>query len=196
MFCPACKTELSLRPKSIKEIFSCPNCGTGLRLRPRKTPPFFWLLPPILDILWLAISNSIYLKSADAIIVSDAPASFRPSPEKIAFNEIMKSAATGDAAMQYKLGKAYEDGHGIDRNDAAAMSWFLKSAHQGYADAQNAVARMYFTGQGYQRNYEEAYFWYRLAEETCTIKECSKAARKYLSATQAVIVEKRISSKT
>ncbi len=58
----------------------------------------------------------------------------------------------------YQIGLLYQEGLGVPRNDAQAMTWFLKAARHKLPDAQYAI------GQAYQnRDPIEAYSWFALA---------------------------------
>lgn len=80
------------------------------------------------------------------------------SPE---FSALEERAEAGDVESQFKLGNAYDFGHGTNRNGQLAMHWYTKAAEQGYAEAQNSL------GSGYQaeRRYGEALYWYQKAAD-------------------------------
>jgi TPR repeat protein len=69
-------------------------------------------------------------------------------------------ADQGDARAQFKLGKLYDDGHGVTQSDAEALKWYRLSAEQGYAIAQYNLALMYGEGQGVTQDYVEAAKWF------------------------------------
>ena len=77
----------------------------------------------------------------------------------------LKAAEQGDADAQYKLGKRYEDGNGVEKNEAEAAKWYLKAAEQGDATAQYELGHIYATGKGVEKNEAEAAKWYRMAAE-------------------------------
>ncbi len=72
-------------------------------------------------------------------------------------------ADEGDAIAQYWLGVMYDDGEGVDQDDAEALKWYLKSAGQGYAAAQYWLGVMYDDGEGVDQDDDEALKWYRKA---------------------------------
>lgn len=49
---------------------------------------------------------------------------------------LLEQANNGDAVAQYKVGRAYESGDGVDKNIATARSWYQKSADNGYKNAE------------------------------------------------------------
>jgi uncharacterized protein len=81
-----------------------------------------------------------------------------------------KSADRGNPDAQYKLGKAYIDGIGVDKDKVAAVYWFQKAAEQGKRDAQYELGKACLNGSGISKNYEMALHWYRKAAENGCIK--------------------------
>lgn len=84
-----------------------------------------------------------------------------PSPHEI--SELKQKAEAGDAASQFALARAYENGKGVPQNGTLAFQWCRKAAEQGNADAQNELGIMYRNGIGVERNKEEAVNWYKKA---------------------------------
>jgi hypothetical protein len=79
--------------------------------------------------------------------------------------EIRRAAERGDAASEYRLGRAYACGRFVARDRAEALAWFAKSADHGYAPAQAALGWMYFTGNGLPRDDRRAVEWLRRGAE-------------------------------
>lgn len=52
------------------------------------------------------------------------------------FNAILENANNGDALSQYKVGRAYESGDGVEKNLSVAREWYQKSADNGYKNAE------------------------------------------------------------
>lgn len=75
------------------------------------------------------------------------------------------AADQGRAAAQYMLGKMYQSGFGVLKDDAEALKWFTLAADQGDVTTQYLVGRLYETGQGVLENKTEAVKWYILAAE-------------------------------
>jgi len=57
-----------------------------------------------------------------------------------------KSAAQGEPAGEYGLGRAYADGFGVKQDPAAALEWYRKAEQKNYAPAVDALARAYRDG--------------------------------------------------
>jgi len=76
----------------------------------------------------------------------------------------LKSAAeAGDSSAQVALGRAHQNGQGVEENDAIAVDWYRKAALAGSSEGQNDLGVMYMNGWGVEKNKEEAVHWYRLA---------------------------------
>jgi TPR repeat protein len=77
-----------------------------------------------------------------------------------------KAADQGNAAAQYNLGFHYDNGQGVEEDQAEAVRWYLKAAEQGLADAQYSLGVMYFNdGEGLEEDHAEAARWFRLAAD-------------------------------
>ncbi len=49
---------------------------------------------------------------------------------------LVEQANNGDAMSQYKLGRAYESGDGVEKSLTTAKIWYQKSADNGYKNAE------------------------------------------------------------
>jgi len=70
-----------------------------------------------------------------------------------------------DPAGQFKLGKMYDKGEGVPRDQALALSWYRKAAEQGYPAAQLLLGIIYDQAIGVPQDYSLALLWYRKAAE-------------------------------
>ena len=70
-------------------------------------------------------------------------------------------AEQGGARAQTELGDRYENGRGLERDYAAAVSWFRRAAEQGYAAAQTELGYAYERGGGVRAD--------RAAAERCAV---------------------------
>ena len=66
---------------------------------------------------------------------------------------------------QFNLGRAYNNGRGVEQSDEKAVEWFRRAANQGDADAQFELGCAYDSGKGVKKDAEEAVKWYRKAAE-------------------------------
>jgi uncharacterized protein len=74
-------------------------------------------------------------------------------------------AEQGNPEAQYNLGLAYEYGHGVTRDRAAAANWFRKAANQGLVSAQLSLGVLYENGVGVPQDFASAVSWYQKAAE-------------------------------
>jgi TPR repeat protein len=86
--------------------------------------------------------------------------------------ELRAKADKGDAAAQWRLGRIYDWGQGVDNDRAEAVKWYSKAvasyrkaAEQGDADAERALGDAYYTANGVAANVTEAVNWWRKAAE-------------------------------
>jgi uncharacterized protein len=78
-------------------------------------------------------------------------------------DELKLLANQGDMDAQNKLGAAYFNGKGVEKNISEAHRWFTVSAEKGYAKSQHNLGIMYYTGQGVPQNHVEALKWFSKA---------------------------------
>ena len=101
-----------------------------------------------------ALARSITYKSVceplGALAPEDLSASVRTSLEK---------AKAGDAAAQFAVAVAFDNGRGAPRNRNEAMRWYKSAAEQGHAAAQNSVGSVLQA----EKKYAEARGWYEKA---------------------------------
>ena len=84
---------------------------------------------------------------------------------KLALEYYRKAAEQNYASAQNSLGRAYELGLGVPRDDQQAVAWYRKAADQGSAAAQNNLGVMYWYGQGVSADAQQAATWFRKAAE-------------------------------
>ena len=77
-----------------------------------------------------------------------------------AFESCKAEAEKGNPLDQFNLGIRYEDGAGVPKDQAQAVSWYRKAAEQGHAEAQINMGLCYVTGSGVAKDEIEAYaYW-------------------------------------
>lgn len=69
----------------------------------------------------------------------------------------------GYAIAQFKLGRCFFHGNGIQKDITEAIKLYRKAAEQGYANAQNELGMCYRKGIGVKIDYEEALKWFKEA---------------------------------
>jgi TPR repeat protein len=65
----------------------------------------------------------------------------------------------------YYIGKMFQLGKGVAKDNDEALKYYTKAADKGYAQAQNALGGMFHDGYGVNRDYKMAVLWYKKAAE-------------------------------
>jgi hypothetical protein len=73
------------------------------------------------------------------------------------------AAERGDAVAQINLGRCYEYGSSVLKDEAKAAEWYAKAAEQGIATAQNNLGLCYANGRGVLKDEAKAAEWYAKA---------------------------------
>ena len=76
-----------------------------------------------------------------------------------------KAANQQHAIAQYKLGKCYWMGDGVQNDNFKAIECYRKSAEQGYVEAQEEISMCYATGYGVPRDDDKTVEWALKAAE-------------------------------
>jgi TPR repeat protein len=74
-------------------------------------------------------------------------------------------AERGDPEAQYRVGRLYYYGRGVDQDFVQAGEWYLRAAEGGHARSQSNLGTMYEQGRGFPKNDENAARWYAEAAE-------------------------------
>lgn len=67
------------------------------------------------------------------------------------------AANSGHLESQNAMGQAYQNGHGVEVNEAKAVEWFRKAADAKLAVAQNNLGILYLNGKGVGRDVNAAF---------------------------------------
>lgn len=73
---------------------------------------------------------------------------------ELAFDYYLKSANLGNSDAQYRLGKAYDEGLGVQQSYSDSFQWFLLSANNNNPNGINAVGVCYDFGEGVIQSHE------------------------------------------
>ncbi len=76
-----------------------------------------------------------------------------------------QGAGLNDSMSMFGLGNCYNEGNGVEKNEAIAVEWFRKSAEMGNADAMNRLGVAYGAGAGVEKNTVKGFEWYRKSAE-------------------------------
>jgi TPR repeat protein len=77
-----------------------------------------------------------------------------------AFEYFRQKAEQGAPEAQNRLGKCYENGYGVAKNEKLAVRWYRRAAKQGYWLAQLNLSCCYAKGRGVAKNRRLDEFWY------------------------------------
>jgi len=80
-----------------------------------------------------------------------------------ALAKLRPAAEKGHKKAQYRMGRCYDKGHGVEENNEEALKWYQKSADQGYYKAEYQMARAYIKGKGVVPNEKKAKTWLKRA---------------------------------
>ncbi len=106
--------------------------------------------------------DPIYFNRLLKLSETELAAKLAAGPEAAA--RIAYAAATGGSQVaQVVYGQMLLDGHGVERDAAAAFRWFRIAASSGDPDGINMVGRCYENGWGVAPDREQAREWYRQA---------------------------------
>ena len=86
--------------------------------------------------------------------------------DELAVSYFHQAAQRGHADAQNNLGRCYELGIGIDKDEKQAVYWYHEAAKQGHAAAQNSLGEMYYLGKGVpDKDVKQAATWYYRAAD-------------------------------
>ena len=80
-----------------------------------------------------------------------------------ALAKLKPAAEKGHKKAQYRVGRCYDKGHGVEEDNATAFRWYSKSAEQGYYKAEYQMARAYVKGKGVTPSEKKAKAWVKKA---------------------------------
>lgn len=109
--------------------------------------------------VFFTISASVCAQTADQLYKS-AKQQYEAKDYVNAVQNFQKAADMGFAKAQYHLGRCYEKGHGVSKNDKTAVRYYQLAANQGHAKAQYQLGRAYDKGDGVPENDVTAFNWY------------------------------------
>lgn len=77
-----------------------------------------------------------------------------------AFKWFLKATRRGHLNAQINVAAMYDEGKGVEKDEAKAFEWMLKTAEQGDAQAIFSVAARYKKGKGVQQDEAKALQWF------------------------------------
>lgn len=76
-------------------------------------------------------------------------------------NRLIEQEKDMDAV--YHLGRMYEEGMGVEKNEAEALRLYRQAAEGENEKAALKLGNAYYTGNGFEKDYQEAFNWYSVA---------------------------------
>lgn len=134
-------------------------------------PGFFWreqggMVMRIGSIVLGITSVALLAAGAMAQTVAtyeDGVAAYKSGNFAQAFAGLLPIATAGDRLAQFYIASMYDEGDGVELDDAEAVKWYRMSADQGDVDAQVNLGIMYSEGEGVTEDDAEALRWFRRA---------------------------------
>jgi TPR repeat protein len=105
------------------------------------------------------------LALARAAPFDDAIAAYKRGDYESALQLFRPLAEQGDAKAQGNLGRMYDYGRGVKKDQVQAIHWYRMAADQGLADAQTSLGYLYLLGDGTDKNYTQAMMWFAMAAQ-------------------------------
>lgn len=103
---------------------------------------------------------------ADADVIAKALAAYEAKNYRESMRLFLPLAEKGSAQAQYYVGRMYEKGQGVSKDEVQMKQWYQRSAESGYAPSQYRVAVGHATGfGGLRRSDQEAVMWLQRSAE-------------------------------
>lgn len=112
--------------------------------------------------LALMLSMMASAQNADALY-EEGKALYDAKDYVAALVKLRPAAEKGHKKAQYRMGRCYDKGNGVEENNAEAFKWYSKSAAQGYYKAEYQMARAYIKGKGVEPDEKKAKSWVKKA---------------------------------
>ncbi len=90
-------------------------------------------------------------------------AAYEANDLPLAYKEFRAAADEGHADSQFNVALMFEQGIGVEKDEAQAVVWYEKSALQGNGPAQFNLGVLYENGRGTKVDFAKANQWYRKA---------------------------------
>jgi len=113
-------------------------------------------------ILLITFCTGCFAQSADKIY-EEGKKLYDAENYTAAVPKLQAAAEKGHKKAQYRLGRCYDKGYGVDENETKAYEWYLKAANQGSAKAQYQVGKCLKNGSGVEKDRKKAVEWFAKA---------------------------------
>jgi TPR repeat protein len=113
-------------------------------------------------VLILALTPTLAMVASDATPAPTAKQcqSFYDAKDFTQARDACTAAAEkGDVQSRYLLGRMYEEGDGVTKDEKTAAKWYQLAAEAGHAVSQRRLAGAYALGRGVEKNEERGRYW-------------------------------------
>ena len=124
----------------------------------------------LLTMLLLMLSIITRAQSADALY-DEGKKLYDAKKYEQAYKKLLPAAQKGHKKAQYRVGRCYDKGRGVEEDNSKAYTLYLKSSQQGYAKAQYQLAKCYMKGKGTTKDTAKAKAWMLKAIKNDKVKE-------------------------
>ena len=101
----------------------------------------------LLSLTLLVMAIAVMAQSADKLY-DEGKRLYDEKKYEQAFPLLKQAAEKGHKKAQYRLGRCYDKGNGVEEDNRQAFIWYEKAAKQDHAKSQYQLARYYLKGKG------------------------------------------------
>ena len=101
----------------------------------------------VISLMMLIMTIAAVAQSADKLY-EEGKKLYDEKKYEQAFPLLKKAADKGHKKAQYRVGRCYDKGNGVEEDNKTAFIWYEKAAKQEHAKSQYQLARYYLKGKG------------------------------------------------
>lgn len=116
----------------------------------------------VLCTLYFVLPTYVLAQSADRLY-EQGKALYDKQQYKEAVPKLRAAAEKGHKKAQYRLGKCYDKGYGVEEDNQLAFQWYKKASDQGYHKGQYELGRCYRKGKGVPKDNKKAFELFTLS---------------------------------
>ena len=102
-------------------------------------------------------------EAPQASVANDCQALYDAKDFTQARDACTTAANKGDVQARYLLGRMYEEGEGVSKDEAAAVKWYRQAAEAGHPVSQRRLAGAYALGRGVAKDEKLGLYWIQQA---------------------------------
>ncbi len=135
---------------------------------------------------WRRASDQLHVRASHNLALAMLMGEPQDGPhEDIDFTAVLRllkmASDAGYPNSEYTLGKLYQEGVGVEKDERRAAELFLSASIKGFAKAQYNLGKVFRDGAGMTKNDELSLFWFLEAAERGHARAEDKIATRYLS---------------